>query len=142
MRRVNRSALVPYSAEQMFALVDGIEDYPAFLPWCDHAEVHERNQQMVVATLGLSRGGVTRRFTTRNYNQAPKRIELTLVDGPFSHLRGEWSFDQLGDDGSKVSLDIEFDVLSAMLGAVLSRVFEQTCNELVDAFTRRAADVY
>lgn len=142
MRRVQRSALVPYSAAQMFALVDDIESYPDFLPWCQSAKVHRRESDTVEATLELRRGDVRKAFRTRNSNDAASSIEMTLVDGPFRHLQGHWKFTQLGDAGSKVELDLSFEFASNMIDAVLGRFFEDTCNSMVDAFTRRADEIY
>ncbi len=142
MRHASRQALVPYSAQQMYDLVDAIETYPEFLPWCTSAVVHERENNSVRATLELTKGGMTKEFTTRNVGTPGERMEMHLVDGPFSHLEGVWSFKPLGDAGCRVALDIEFEFSSPMLGVMLGGFFEKTCNELVDAFTRRAEQVY
>ena len=142
MRNVQRSALVPYSAAQMYALVDDIESYPEFLPGCTGAVVHERTDEGVTATLELTKGGMSRRFSTRNTGVAGEAIRMALVDGPFSHLEGEWQFAGLGEDGSRVSLNIDFEFAYGMVDLLFGRFFEQTCNELVAAFTRRAESKY
>lgn len=142
MTSICKSALVPYSPAEMFALVDDIEAYPTFLPWCSEARVIERNQDEVRATIALSKGGVDKAFTTCNRNQKNKMIEMRLVEGPFKHLEGFWRFDALGDDGCKVSLDLEFEFASRMLGMVVGPVFSQVANSLVDSFQKRAVDVY
>ncbi|MEL6870411.1 MAG: type II toxin-antitoxin system RatA family toxin [Pseudomonadota bacterium] len=142
MRKVRRSALVPHSAMQMFALVDDVAEYPQFLPWCTDAIVHERDNYNVRATLELSKSGVAKRFTTNNVGVPGERLEMHLVDGPFSHLEGTWLFEQLGDAGSKASLHIDFEFSSPMVGMLFGNFFEQTCNSLVDAFTKRAQAVY
>ena len=142
MRKVSRSALVPYSAAEMFALVDDIESYPGFLPWCGSAVVHKREGKVVEATLDLQRGGISKSFTTRNTLQQDQSIALALLGGPFKHLAGIWSFQQLGEAGSKVSLDLEFEFENPVTDALFGPFFEDTCNSLVDSFTRRAADVY
>ena len=142
MRKIQRSALVPYSAAQMFALVDDIESYPQFLPWCRSAVVHTREGNSVEATLELQRGEISKKFRTRNTNQPAASIAMALVDGPFQHLQGLWSFTQLADAGSKVELDLSFEFASGMIDAVLGRFFEDTCNSLVEAFTRRADIIY
>ena len=109
MRKVNRSALVPYSAEDMFALVADVESYPTFLPWCRDVEVHWRKGDTVEVTLELHRGKLSRRFRTRNTMTPSERMNLELVGGPFRHLSGGWNFLQLGEAGSKVSLHLELN---------------------------------
>lgn len=142
MRKVSRSALVPYSAEDMYALVENVDAYPEFLPWCNDVEVHFREGNVVEATLELHRGKVSRRFRTRNTMSPSDSMHLTLVSGPFRQLSGGWRFRQLGEAGSKVSLQMEFEFDSRALDLLIGRFFEDTCNSLVDAFTQRAKDVY
>jgi len=142
MTTINKFALVPYTPAQMFALVDDIEAYPQFLPWCKRTRVLSRTEDEVRATIELSRGGVEKAFTTCNRNQKDKMIEMRLVEGPFKRLDGFWRFDALGEDGCKVSLDLEFEFSSRMLGMVVGPVFSQIANSLVDSFQQRAVDVY
>lgn len=142
MRSVHRSALVPHSAEQMFRLVDDIEAYPEFLPWCHDARIERRDGAIVEASLELRKGAIRKRFTTRNTRREHVSIELELLGGPFRALEGGWLFHELGNAGCKVSLDLDFEFDSRALDLVLGSYFEQTCNSLVDAFTRRAAAVY
>jgi ribosome-associated toxin RatA of RatAB toxin-antitoxin module len=142
MRKVSRSALVPYSAAEMFALVDNPEAYPEFLPWCHAAEEHLRDAGGVEATIEFHKRGIRRLIRTRNINRANESIEIRLVDGPFRCLRGSWQFRQLGDAGCKVSLEMQFEFSNRLVNAVFGRAFEDTCNSLVEAFTARAAEVY
>jgi ribosome-associated toxin RatA of RatAB toxin-antitoxin module len=142
MRKINRSALVPYTAEEMFALVDDVAAYPEFLPWCTATEVHERSEHVVEASIELQKGTVSKRFRTRNTLHPFAAIELSLVGGPFKVLRGGWRFLQLGDEGCKVSLQIEFEFESRLLDMLFGSFFEDTCNALVDAFSARAATVF
>ena len=142
MRRVNRSALVPYSAREMFVLVDDVEAYPEFLPWCNDAEVHHRSGDTVEATLELHRGSVSNHFTTRNTRREFESIRIELVGGPFRHLSGGWEFSALGEQGCKVMLNLEFEFDSLLVDMMFGRYFEDTCNSLVDAFTRRAVQVF
>jgi ribosome-associated toxin RatA of RatAB toxin-antitoxin module len=142
MTTISKSALVSYSPAQMFALVDGIEAYPEFLPWCRGANVLSRTDDEVRATIELSKGGVEKSFTTCNRNQKNKMIEMRLVEGPFRQLEGFWRFDALGDDGCKVSFDLEFEFASRMLGMVVGPVFSQIANSLVDSFHKRAVEIY
>ncbi len=109
MAHINRSALVPYSSEQMYQLVDGINLYPQFLPWCRTAVEHERDADQVKASIEIAKGAVNKRFTTLNRLQKNKTIEMRLVDGPFQHLHGFWRFDELKADACKVSLDLDFE---------------------------------
>jgi ribosome-associated toxin RatA of RatAB toxin-antitoxin module len=141
VRKASRSALVPYSAAEMFSLVDDIEAYPAFLPWCSGAEVERRNDDTVVATLELHKGGLSKRFTTRNTRHEYSAIDIALVGGPFRRLAGGWQFHEL-DEGCRVSLDLEFAFDSKLVDMMFGAFFEETCKSLVDAFTRRAVDIY
>lgn len=126
----------------MYALVADVESYPDFLPWCSDVEVHSREGDTVEATLELHRGGLKKRFRTRNSMQPERSMELSLVGGPFRHLAGGWTFTPLGEEGSKVALDLEFEFDSRALDLVVGAFFEDACNSLVDAFTQRAAIVY
>jgi ribosome-associated toxin RatA of RatAB toxin-antitoxin module len=142
MRKVCRSALVPYSAAEMFALVDNPEAYPEFLPWCGAAEEHLRDAQGVEATIEFHKHGIRRLIRTRNSNLADESIDIQLVDGPFRYLHGRWQFQDLGGAGCKVSLEMQFEFSNRLVSAVFGRAFEDTCNSLVQAFTVRAAEVY
>ncbi|MBT8106645.1 MAG: type II toxin-antitoxin system RatA family toxin [Gammaproteobacteria bacterium] len=142
MRKVSRSALVPYSAAQMFKLVKDVESYPAFLPWCNEAEVHIRGADFIEASLGLHRGRISKRFRTRNVFRADEFLGIELVGGPFRHMSGGWLFEQLGNAGSKVVLELEFEFESKATDVIFGRFFEHTCNTLVDSFTQRAAKIY
>ena len=142
MRKVSRSALVPYTAQQMFLLVDDVESYPEFLPWCNDAEVHDRSDESLEATLELHKGSVSNHFTTRNTRRPYEAIDIALVGGPFEHLQGGWRFTDLGEQGCKVALELEFQFESMMVDMLFGRFFEETCNSLVDAFTSRATQVF
>lgn len=142
MRRAKRNALVPYTPGQMFTLVDRAEDYPEFLPWCSSATVHHRDETSVDATLEMRRAGLSKSFRTRNTQVFAEHIRIELADGPFQTLEGDWTFTPVGETGCRVELDIRFEFESAMLDRLLGHFFEDTLNSLVDAFTRRAEDVY
>lgn len=142
MRKVRRTALVPHSAKEMFELVDDVEAYPDFLPWCNDASVQSRDEETVVATLELHKGAVSKHFTTRNTLKPYEAIGMTLIDGPFRHLDGGWRFRDITDDGCEVSLELEFEFDSRIVDLVFGRFFEDTLKALVDAFTTRAAAVY
>ena len=126
----------------MFALVDDVAAYPDFLPWCASAEVHSRTDDIVEATLELKKGKISKTFTTRNLRQEYSSIDLALVGGPFRHLSGGWRFQDLGDAGSKVSLELEFEFDSRVADMMFGAFFEDTCNSLVDAFSNRAVAIF
>jgi ribosome-associated toxin RatA of RatAB toxin-antitoxin module len=142
MRSVQRSALVRHSASEMFSLVDDVQLYPQFLPWCTSATLHSRLENVLEATLELRRGDLSKTFRTRNTSIGQELIEMQLVDGPFSHLEGRWTFTQLGESGSKVALDLEFEFSSSVVDMLFGPFFEEICNSLVDAFTQRADSVF
>jgi ribosome-associated toxin RatA of RatAB toxin-antitoxin module len=139
---VDRSALVPYTPQEMFELVSDIDSYPRFLPWCHGARILSRDVDEVRARIEFAVAGVTRSFTTRNRHQVNKMIEMHLVDGPFSRLNGFWRFDPLGEEGSKIALFLEYDFSSRVLGMVVGPIFGQIANTLVDSFQQRAVEIY
>ena len=142
MRRVNKNALVPYPAAAMYALVNDVERYPEFLPWCRSAKVLSHTESEMQASLELARGGFHKTFATRNALQPGQAITMTLLDGPFKHLEGRWQFTDLDHEGSKVALDMEFEFKSGVLDLMAGPVVHEICNSLVDAFIRRAAAVH
>lgn len=142
MASIKRQAVVPYSAQKMYDLVNTIENYPVFLPWCKSAEIHSRTDDEVKATLTLAKGGLEKSFTTLNRMQVNKMIEVKLVSGPFNHLEGFWTFEALDEETCKVSLDLEFEMANNLVSMMISPVFHQIANSLVDAFCQRAQEVY
>ena len=142
MTTISKSALVAYSPEQMFKLVDDIEAYSDFLPWCGKATELSRDESNVEASLLISHSGLNKEFTTRNKNTLGEKIEMHLVNGPFKNLDGTWLFEPLGDDACKVSLNLEFEFSSKLVGITLGPVFSKIANSLVDAFIKRAETVY
>lgn len=126
----------------MFVLVDDVEAYPEFLPWCNQAEIHNRTEDSVEATLELHKGSVSNKFTTRNTRKEFEEIDLALIGGPFRHLAGGWRFKELGDDGCKVLLELDFEFESRLVDMMFGSFFEDICNSLVDAFTKRAEAVF
>ena len=152
MREVRRSALVPYSPGQMYALVNDVRRYPEFLPWCPATRVIEETAESITATVDMQRAGVRISLTTRNTMRPGELIDMTLVDGPLGGFSGGWRFVPIrapgaGEEpgalrGCRVELAISFEFRSAALGLVLGPLFESTWNSLVDAFVRRAREVY
>ena len=139
---VTRNALVPHCAADMYALVADIERYPDFLPWCASATVHHRGESAVEASLEIARGPVRKSFRTRNTLHPRQLIEISLVDGPFKRLEGQWRFDPLGEQGCRVSLQLDFAFSSRAMHALLNPVFSHIADTLVDAFCRRARQQY
>ena len=142
MASINRTALVPYSPEQMYVLVDDIDRYHEFLPWCGDSKVLFRDEDEARASIVVAKGGFNKSFTTCNRLQNNKMIEMRLLEGPFKHLEGFWRFDSLGEDACKVSLDLEFEFSNKIVGMTFGPVFAQVANTLVDAFMKRAVEVY
>ena len=139
---VQRSALVPYSAHSMFALVDDVATYPQFLPWCAASEVRKTEGELMEAGITIGYRGLNQAFVTRNLRRPGERIEMQLLDGPFKRLHGLWQFQSLREDASKVLLDVDFEFANKVLGAVAGPVFSQIVGSLVDAFVKRAEQVY
>lgn len=141
MKRIVRSAIVEHTAEEMYALVDDIESYPKFLPWCVAAQVHERSAEGARATLTAGLPGLRQSFTTRNETRRPESIGLALVHGPFRRFAGGWRFQSLSESACRIEFSLEYE-LSGPLAAVLGRLFDRIADTMVDAFTRRADEVY
>ncbi|MBB71026.1 MAG: ubiquinone-binding protein [Legionellales bacterium] len=139
---INRKAVVPYTAQQMYNLVNDIPSYPEFLPWCESSEILSATDDEIRATLVLSKGGLQKAFTTCNRLQKDKMIEVRLVSGPFHHLEGFWRFENIDGGGSKVSLDMEFEFSNRILSMMLGPIFNQIANSFVEVFSERAKVVY
>jgi coenzyme Q-binding protein COQ10 len=139
---IHRSALVPYSAQEMYDLVADIPSYPQFLPWCGGARIVSREQDAVVASIDIAYSGIHKTFTTRNLLQNGKMMEIRLLDGPFSFLQGFWNFTVLDPKASKIALDLEFEVANRLVSVVLTPVFSSVANQLVDSFHQRARSLY
>ena len=142
LQTVSRSALVPYAASQMFALVADVEKYPGFLPWCRKACVRVPGADTVEASLDIGRGPIHKTFTTRNVMTRYSRIDIWLVDGPFKHLQGCWKFLAQDGTGCRIVLDMEFELSNAVLRRTLGPLFSEIANSMVDAFCRRARELY
>ena len=142
MRQIQRSALVPYSAAQMFDIVNDVARYDEFLPWCSGSEVMRESEQEMLARVDLNATGVRQSFTTRNALQRPNSIRMSREAGVLTSLQGEWQFKALGEDGCKISLDLSFDMprsIALMGGAML---FDQAADKMVEVFCRRAEKLY
>jgi ribosome-associated toxin RatA of RatAB toxin-antitoxin module len=142
MKRVARSAIVPHSADKLYALVEDIESYPRFLPWCVGAEVKSRSPGSTLATLSVGVRGVKQSFTTRNANRPPEAIDLELVEGPFRRFSAAWRFQPLGEHACKVEFSMELEFASRALATLLRPIFERIADSMVDAFSRRADEIH
>jgi len=142
MPNVNRTALVEYSAAQMFQLVDDIAAYPEFLPWCGGAQEYNRDANQVEASVTIQKGSINKSFTTRNRLTKPELIELTLIDGPFKKLLGQWRFDAISDTACKITFNMDFEFSNRLVGMAVGPIFNQVANTFVDSFVKRAKTVY
>ncbi len=142
MALVEKSVLVPFSAKQMFALVDDVENYPQFLPWCDGSSVTSVDGSTVHATVHINYHHVKQSFTTENMRQPPDYIDITLKDGPFKHLDGGWRFISLSESACKIELQLRYEFSHKLLEKVFGPVFHYIANNLVEAFISRAEKIY
>jgi ribosome-associated toxin RatA of RatAB toxin-antitoxin module len=145
MKTVHKSVLIWYSPEEMYTLVTGVLQYPQFLPWCDHAKVLSQEQDSMEAEIGILFSGVRQAFVTRNTHTPGARVDMQLIKGPFSQLHGQWNFHVLGDGSQracKVELLLHYGFDNAALAKVVGPVFDKIAGSLVDAFVKRAQQVY
>lgn len=142
MPRITRSALLMYSAEQMFDLVNNVNSYPEFLPGCTGTRVLEQSEASMVAAVDVSRAGISKTFTTKNTLTLNEEVKMDLVDGPFKVLQGGWTFKALDTNACKVSLDLEFVFTNKLAEAAFGRIFSDLVNNMVQSFTDRAKEVY
>ncbi|MCC2607345.1 type II toxin-antitoxin system RatA family toxin [Planctobacterium marinum] len=142
MPAVNRSALVPYSAAKMYDLVNDVTQYPQFLPGCEDARILEQEEQLMVASLLVSKAGVKQWFTTRNELTKDSAISMNLQDGPFKQLTGGWRFTELAENACKIELELEFEFSNSLAQLAFGKVFSTLANNMVKAFTERAKEIY
>ncbi|MDR3492471.1 MAG: type II toxin-antitoxin system RatA family toxin [Gammaproteobacteria bacterium] len=142
MTIIKRSALVGYSARQMFELVNNVDDYPRFLPWCSESHIITNKTDEIEAELTISWAGMNKSFITRNSLQPYERMDITLVSGPFHKLQGHWQFLALNHKACKVCLELEFEFAGSMLDKVFQPIFNHIANTLVDSFCKRAVTIY
>jgi len=143
LSHIQRTALVHYSPAEMFQLVNDIDAYADFLPWCRSAHIISQQPREIVASVEIAKGILNKTFTTRNTLTANKRIDMALVDGPFKKLQGYWQFDALKTDNAcKVNLELDFEFDGALISIAAKPIFTQIATTLVDAFCKRAVEVY
>lgn len=138
---VQKSALVPHSAAEMFELINDVESYPQFLPWCKSTQLLSRNEEELCGRLEVSRIGISQTFSTCNRLFPYERILIRLNEGPFKRLQGEWRFTALREDACKVELELDFEFSGKLINSAFGAVFSQIANTLVDAFCKRADEV-
>ena len=141
MAEVNKSVLVAYPARRMFALVDAVEKYPEFLPWCGGTELIFRDAGVTRATIRINYRGIKQSFSTENTKSEPQLMQIRLIEGPFRTLEGSWRFTDLGD-GCRIELSLRYEFASRMLDKLVGPVFGYIANNLVDAFVKRAYRIY
>lgn len=142
MREISRSAIVDIEAARLYALVEDVAAYPAFLPWCLAAEVRERSADATLATLTVGIKAVRHSFTTRNSNDPPRAIHIRLVEGPFRHFEARWAFTPLGEGAARIAFHMAYEFRNAAIAAALGPLFQNIADTMVDAFTRRAQDLH
>lgn len=142
MPKISRSALVPYSAEQMYTLVNDVASYSAFLPGCTGSRILSFNAQEMTAAVDVSKAGISKTFTTKNTLISNQCISMQLVEGPFRQLSGDWHFTPLSADACKVELHLEFEFTNALIELAFGKVFKELAGNMVQAFTSRAKEVY
>jgi ribosome-associated toxin RatA of RatAB toxin-antitoxin module len=142
MSRVEKSILIEHSAQQMFDLIEDVESYPDFLPWCGATQVGFRDERRTVATLHINFHGVKAHFTTENAKERPSWMSLKLVDGPFRHLEGGWRFKPLAEHACKIEFHISYEFSNKLFEKIIGPVFNQIANTFVEAFVKRARQVH
>lgn len=142
MPNISRNALVMFSVEQMYQLINDVLAYPEFIPDCGGSKIVEENENEVTASLLVSKGGLKKWFTTKNTLVSNEEIQMTLVDGPFKQLVGRWQLTKLSDEACKISLHLEYEFSSKVFDLAFGRVFNGIANNMVQAFTQRAKEIY
>jgi len=142
LKVVERSAIVPYSAQQMYDLVNDVAAYPQFLPWCRAARIDAVSPTEAMATIAIARGMLRTEFTTRNLLVPGADIAMHLLRGPFKNLTGHWQFSPIGARGSRVGFRVEFEFKNALTAVAFNPIFEMLCGTIVEAFTARARQIY
>lgn len=142
MPNIKKTKIVPYTHEQMYALVNDVASYVDFVPWCTESNVLKSTDDEIQAKLSFASSGMQKSFTTLNRLMPHKMIEIRLVDGPFKHLEGFWQFEEINEKRSRISLDLEFEFSGRLLAMMFGPIFNQVATTLVDAFYKRAKEVY
>ncbi|MCS3433929.1 type II toxin-antitoxin system RatA family toxin [Klebsiella sp. BIGb0407] len=142
MPQISRTALVPYSAEQMYLLVNDVKSYPQFLPGCSGSRILDESASQMMAAVDVSKAGISKTFTTRNILVSNQSIIMQLVDGPFKKLMGGWKFTPIGDDACRIEFQLDFEFTNKLIELAFGRMFKELAGNMVQAFTVRAKEVY
>lgn len=142
MAQVNKTVLVGFSDAQMYTLVDTVEKYPEFLPWCGGVDLIQRDETSTVATLHIAYHGIKQQFTTENHKTYPSQMKISLRDGPFKHMDGLWQFIPLSENACKIVFELNYEFSNAFLDKLIAPVFSHIANTFVDSFVLRAEQVY
>lgn len=142
MLNITKSVITPYTPAQMYALVSDIENYPKYLPWCPSSKIIKKEESCVVGRVDISYLKVKAHFTTANTNVENQHIDMSLVDGPFKHLKGHWKFTPLGDKGCKIEFSLDYKFSNFLIEKVIGAVFEMVIKNIVDAFVKKAHEIY
>lgn len=142
MPDVKHNVIVPHTAEQMYDLVNDVEKYPEFIPWCSESRVTEPSDTEMKATLCFSAHGFNKAFTTHNHLEKNRRIQVKLLEGPFRFLEGAWHFQDMGSNTSKISVDLSFEFSNRMISMMIGPVFQTAADSLIEAFKNRADEIY
>lgn len=142
MAQVEKTVLVGHSAERMYTLVDDVEHYPEFLPWCGGIDLIKRDEATTIATLHIDYHHIKQNFTTENHKTYPSLMDIELIDGPFKHLEGVWRFIPLAEDACKIEFQLRYEFSNVVLEKLIAPVFSHIANTFVDAFVERAEQIY
>lgn len=142
MTIIHREAIVSYTPAQMFTLVNDVEKYPEFVPWCSGCEILKREGDEIHARMTISKGSLQKSFSTINRIQSNRMIEIRLLEGPFEHLEGFWRFEEIGSNQTKIMFDLEFELMGGVLNFMIGPIFQQIAGSFVDAFVERAQKIY
>ena len=142
MTEISKTTVVPYTPEEMYVLVNDIESYPAFLPWCSAAKILTQQEKSLTATLSLALGKIKQSFTTENTMQDGSRIEIQLIEGPFKHLSGYWKFNPEDEQSCHIQLHMDFEFKNKIIKHTLGKAFYKVMDSLVESFAQRAQQVY
>lgn len=142
MSKIHREALLSYSQEAMYQLVNDVQRYPEFLPWCHATEILEKTNDLMRASIIIKKMGLSKSFTTENHLVFPEKISMKLLNGPFKYLNGEWRFIRLQDFACKIVMDLEFEFLSGIINLPFKKIFEPAADSMLQAFVDRARNIY
>ena len=138
MHNIHKSAIVLHPAQKMFQLVDSVENYPQFLPWCGSTQIIERDNDKTIASIEINYKGIKQTFTTENTKKQNQEMSIKLIDGPFRSLSGEWMFKNLDKDSCQIELKLEYEFSNVILEKLISPVFNMIANTFIDEFIKEA----